>query len=105
MRGLSRGGRRHGLPLPLRPPHPALQGRGIYEGRELLIKDPSAWVNNSQWSRARLFVEELLSVYAERSLEDVLTEPSCVEAGDPMKELPLAASRSYGDYERRKRSY
>ena len=78
------------------------QGRDIYEGKELLIKHPNAWINGSQWDRARLFVEELLSVFAERSLDDVLTEPGPVEAGDPMEELPLAASRQYGDYERRK---
>lgn len=78
------------------------QEEGLYKGRELLIKNPNAWINGSQWSRARLFIDELLSVYAGRSLEDVLTEPRRVEARDPMEELPLAASRSYGDYERRK---
>lgn len=74
----------------------------IYEGKELWIKDPNKWINGSQWDRARLFLGELYEAVTGGKLDDLLVEPEECEFEDPLRRLPLAVSRDYGDYQARK---
>jgi len=76
----------------------------VYEGKLLLIKDPNKWINESQWDRARLFLTQLIEVFTGSFDENMLyTEAQSFELKDPLEELPIAASKDYGDYNARKR--
>ncbi|RLF16336.1 MAG: MBL fold metallo-hydrolase [Thermoprotei archaeon] len=79
------------------------QAPQLYEGKELLIKDPNAWINGSQWSRARLFLDELHRQLGGSGLEELAAEPRRLSVGDPLSKLRLALSKDYGDYAERKK--
>ena len=72
-----------------------------YVGKTLLVKNPNVYVNESQWNRARFFLERLLESIG-GSLEEHLEEPKSVEVRDPMDELPIASSKDFGDYQKRR---
>ena len=76
--------------------------RDVYLGKRLLIKDPNRYINESQWHRARRFLELLLSL-AGQSLRDFEEEPHQSEFPDPVNDLKHALSKSFGDYDRRRR--
>jgi hypothetical protein len=70
----------------------------IYEGKKLWIKDPNTWINQSQWSRARLFLSQFCQIFAGKMIEQVLQPPKEIETEDPLEHLPLALKRDFGDY-------
>ncbi len=72
----------------------------LYRGKELWIKDPNRWINQSQWGRARLFLEQLAEVYGVEG--ERYTEPQQREFEDPLEKLPLAVQKDFGDYQRRR---
>ncbi len=88
----------HALPLDddLRDPKAMWLG-----GKLLVLKNPNKFINESQWHRARLFLEQLLGL-AGMSLHEHLTEPEEAEFADPVEELTSALSRDYGSYQQRR---
>jgi len=76
--------------------------RDVYLGKRLLVKDPNKYINESQWHRARKFLELVLAL-AGRSLREFEEEPRQSEFPDPVNELRHALSKSFGDYDRRRR--
>ncbi|MBN2187246.1 MAG: MBL fold metallo-hydrolase [Dehalococcoidia bacterium] len=70
----------------------------IYEGKKLWIKDPNGWINKSQWERARLFLNQICEIFAGKMIEQVLQSPKKMEITDPLKDLPLAMGKDFGDY-------
>lgn len=79
-----------------------LSGENIYGGKTIYIKNPNEYINNSQWSRARLFLEKLLSLYGYK-LDDFLEKPMKRKYRDPLYDLRYIHNRDYGDYSRRRK--
>ncbi len=78
-------------------------GAGLYLGtRVLLLKNPNTYINESQWKRSRLFLGQLLEAIGAQ-LDDYLVEPRSHDFRDPVEELGTALSRSFGDYDSRRR--
>jgi len=75
----------------------------LYRGKLVLAKDPNSYVNGSQRKRAEKFYGNLVETFGKESLEELLEPPKPGEYPDPLKELPLAMSRDYGDYSKRKK--
>lgn len=74
----------------------------IYEGKKLWIKDPNRWINKSQWGRARLFLSQFYQMYEGEMIEQALKPPEEMEVRDPLKDLPLAMDKDFGDYKSRR---
>lgn len=75
----------------------------LYPGKRLWVKDPNQWICRSQWERARKL---LCQLYGKGRTEDLESGPCLsldMRGRDPFDELPLAASKDYGDYTQRKR--
>ena len=74
----------------------------VYEAELLVMKSPNTYINESQWGRARQLLSDLLALHGLR-LEDHLVEPREAELPDPVEGLRTALSRSFGDYDARRR--
>ena len=70
----------------------------IYEGKKLWIKDPNLWINQSQWKRARLFLNQLCQAFGGEVIEHALQPSEEIQIKDPLGGLPLALERDFGDY-------
>jgi len=79
------------------------QAEELYKGKKLWIKDPNLWINHSQWERARLFLGQLYQVLGGSDPKGIFHPPNQMEIQDPLKHLPLASAKDYGDYQKRKR--
>ncbi len=75
----------------------------LYKGKVILAKDPNKYINDSQRRRAENFYGNLVKAFGRKPLEDLLEPPMKADYPDPLKNLPLASSRDYGDYSERKR--
>lgn len=76
----------------------------MYCGRKIYVKNPNKYINQSQWSRARVFLSEILETCSESwRLDDYLSEPMESVFEDPVEKLEHALTRDYGDYTRRKK--
>ncbi len=73
----------------------------IYNGRKLIIKNPNKYINRSQWSRSRRFIEQLLSIN-NMDINNYLTDPREEEFPDPVHELEYALRKNFGDYNKRR---
>jgi predicted metallo-beta-lactamase superfamily hydrolase len=77
--------------------HPS-EGKKMYTGKQIWVKNPNLWINGSQWKRARRFFGELR--------ESVLKTPQpAYVAPDPDRAIPhpmaglkQAKRKSFGDY-------
>lgn len=78
------------------------QGEGVYEGKRLWIKEPNQWINRSQRSRARRFLQGLCELLEGVSYDQLIAPLGRVEVEEPMEGLPLAYAKDYGDYQERK---
>ncbi len=74
----------------------------FYRGRLILAKSPNEYINDSQRERALHFFTNLFSMEG-INLDEVMEEPSQLEIGDPLEEIPHAMSLDYADYSKRKR--
>jgi len=74
----------------------------IYKDKLLLVKNPNQFINDSQRSRAEKFFGLLCQKLANVDLNDLLLEPNPENYGDPLKNLPLAMNKDFGDYTNRR---
>ncbi len=74
----------------------------FYRGRLILAKSPNEYINDSQRERAIHFFTNLFSM-EDLDLGEVMEEPSGLEVGNPLEEIPHAMSLDYADYSARKR--
>ena len=77
------------------------QGAQMWLGKTLILKNPNMYINESQWSRSRLFIEEVLRL-AGASIRAYTIEPCKTEFEDPVERLSIALSRDFGGYRRRR---
>uniref|UniRef100_A0A7J3ZL48 UPF0282 protein ENM78_04985 n=1 Tax=Fervidicoccus fontis TaxID=683846 RepID=A0A7J3ZL48_9CREN len=84
------------------PGDPDLERGGqIWLGKTLVLKNPNMYINESQWERSRLFIEEILRL-AGASIKTYTTEPGRTEFDDPVEKLGMALSRDFGGYQQRR---
>lgn len=69
--------------------------------RNIVLKNPNKYINESQWERARLFLSELLALEGLK-LEDYMAQPEEQVFEDPVERLQTSTSKSFGDYQRRR---
>jgi hypothetical protein len=74
----------------------------LYKGKILLAKDPNEYINDSQRRRAEDFYNNLAKAFGETELHSLLQSREEKNYPDPMDNLPLAKSKDYGDYTKRK---
>ncbi|RLF22968.1 MAG: MBL fold metallo-hydrolase [Thermoprotei archaeon] len=87
------------------PPHdPSLENaRAMWLNSKLLIlKNPNTYINSSQWERARILLSELFELTGVK-MDDYLSEPEASDFEDPVSNLSIAISRSFGSYDKRRR--
>ena len=75
----------------------------LYRDKLLLAKDPNKYINGSQRRRALSFYANYLSILGGGRLEEVLKPPREEEYPDTLEDLGEALSKSFGDYEKRRR--
>lgn len=78
--------------------------KNIYSGKTVFAKNPNEFINDSQRERAEEFYKHLYEGFSEKKFKDLLKKPQPKEYKNPLEDLPLAKSKSFGDYERRRRS-
>lgn len=83
------------------PGDPEFPERNPLAGKTIYAKNPNKYINESQWRRARIFLETLLSFYGKK-LEEYTTEPLEHEFSDPVEELRISMEKSFGGYGRRR---
>ncbi len=76
--------------------------RNLYAGKMLYIKNPNKYINESQWNRARQFLQQLLELCGD-DLGRHLEEPYEHSFPDPVDTLEHALSKSFGDYDKRRK--
>ncbi len=84
------------------PGDPEFPEENPLAGKTIYAKNPNKYINESQWSRARIFLEALLSFY-NISLENYLIEPLETSFPDPVDRLEIALKKDFGDYTKRRR--
>ncbi|WP_324736271.1 MBL fold metallo-hydrolase [Thermococcus sp. SY098] len=75
----------------------------VYGGKILLAKNPNSYINDSQRKRAEYFYSNLYSYFGGITLENVLAKPETKEYPNPIKELPIASSKDFGEYNKRRK--
>jgi len=75
----------------------------LYRGKVILAKNPNNYINDSQRKRAENFYNNLVKAFGGKSLEELLEPPMELDYPDPLRDLPIASSKDYGDYSERKR--
>jgi len=67
----------------------------------LIVKNPNMYINESQWFRARKFLNELLKLVGD-DISRYLIKPEAVDFEDPVNNLSIALSKDFGDYRSRR---
>lgn len=84
------------------PGDPEFPEENPLAGKTIYAKNPNKYINESQWSRARIFLRALLGFYNDR-LENHLIDPVEEEFRDPVEDLEISMEKSFGDYDERRR--
>ncbi len=82
--------------------HHNLRDIGIYQGKKLLIKNPNRWINKSQWDRSRVFLSWIYENLG-RKIQDFEIKSEKEDFKDPIKSIPIAKSKNFGDYQKRRK--
>ena len=75
----------------------------IYEDKIILAKNPNEYINDSQRKRAERFYSDLYSYFGNLKLDAVWEKGSPRDYPNPMEDLPIAFSRDFGDYNKRRK--
>ena len=76
---------------------------GFYSGKLLLAKNPNEFINDSQRARALDFYSKICEHFGKVELESLLKKRRKKRYGDPMRDLPIARNKDFGDYNERRR--
>lgn len=77
--------------------------RKLYGRKLLLTKNPNDYINDSQRGRAEHFFGNLCRAFGGIKLEEVLQERERKTYDDPLKDIPRARDKDFGDYNRRRK--
>jgi hypothetical protein len=75
----------------------------IYKSKIVLAKDPNEYINDSQRERAEQFYGLICKRFRRVELGELMERRKRKRYPDPMKALPLARKKSFGDYDKRRR--
>lgn len=75
----------------------------IYKNKIIFIKNPNEYINDSQRDRAEKFFSKVCEEFGKTSLENFLEKPEMKNYGEPLKDIPAAVSKDFGDYNDRRR--
>lgn len=81
---------------------PPSEGKKIYGGKQIWVKNPNLWINGSQWRRARRFFEELRTSVLKTRQPESIDSDSTIRVTHPMADLREAKRKSFGDYQERR---
>lgn len=74
---------------------------GIYLGKDIFIKDPNRYINDSQRGRSLSFFSNLYGSLGLK-LEELMEPPEGGDYRDPLEELPIASRKDFGEYNTRR---
>ena len=74
----------------------------IYRGKKVFIKNPNEYINDSQRNRAIKFFQYICNIYGYK-LEDLMENPIEKDYPDPLKDIPIASGKDFGEYNDRRR--
>jgi len=75
----------------------------IYKNKKIFAKNPNEYINESQRKRAERFYSKLFSRFGSVKLEEIWRVNKIKKYLNPLKELPVAVDKDFGDYNRRKK--
>uniref|UniRef100_A0A7C2ZUW4 MBL fold metallo-hydrolase n=1 Tax=Ignisphaera aggregans TaxID=334771 RepID=A0A7C2ZUW4_9CREN len=75
----------------------------LFLGKLWILKNPNMYINESQWHRARKFINEMLNLIDGNLYESLLEKPQMHEFEDTAEILEEALSKDFGDYNTRRR--
>jgi hypothetical protein len=75
----------------------------VYKNKLLLTKSPNEYINDSQRGRAEDFFENICEAFGNVKLKDVVEKRKPKKYRDPLKELPIARKKVFGDYNQRRK--
>ena len=75
----------------------------IYEGKTIFAKNPNEYINDSQRKRAERFYSDLYLYFGNLKLDAIWEKGSPRDYPNPMEDLPIAFSRDFGDYNKRRK--
>jgi len=76
--------------------------KAVYSSKLVLAKDPNSYINKSQWERARLLYAQMCEELGRLDLGEILIKPGERGYPNPMRSLPLASAKDFGDYQARR---
>ncbi len=84
------------------PEFEGFEAEKLLDESSLWVKDPNRWINNSQWDRARKFIESLCHLFEGGDFDDLKTNPRKEQFEDPVPELEHAMNKDFEDYQDRR---
>lgn len=76
--------------------------KGLYENKLVLTKNPNEYINESQRKRAESFFGNICKAFGGVELEHLTKTKKEKKYPDPLDNLPLAKSKDFGDYNKRR---
>ena len=74
----------------------------VLKGKYLILKNPNVYINESQWRRARNFIDGLLKLNGKKLDNYLVNPPKDVVIEDPIIRLTEALSKDFGQYNERR---
>ena len=74
----------------------------LYNGKRLFLKNPNEYINYSQRKRSENFLQSICKSFGNVDLKDFFVKRKFKNYEDPRKELPIAMSKDFGDYNERR---
>jgi len=75
----------------------------IYAKKKILAKNPNEYINDSQRKRAEEFFKHLYEFFGVCDLNRYLGTPLSKEYCKPLSEIPIALSKDFGNYSKRRK--
>lgn len=75
----------------------------LYRNKRLLVKDPNRYINDSQWNRAREFLQLYIEKIIEENIREYMVEPQETDYHDYVEDYTIALSKDFGTYSSRRR--
>jgi len=74
-----------------------------YIDKMLYIKNPNEWINYSQWKRARILYQDIMTIFENIfKINDFMKEPENKNYEDPYHNLSLVQQKDFGEYTNRR---
>ena len=75
----------------------------LYKEKMILIKDPNKYINDSQWKRAREFLQYYIEDILNEDVKRYIVEPQETDYHDYVEDYKISLSKDFGDYNERRK--